>query len=73
MVIVSNLNIDPTEWLEELFFDEYCYECLGDVEHHTAVPFVGNWFARCDYPRTEDDSLHPVLAEFHSIRETGIV
>ena len=61
---MSNLNIDPKEWLAELFECQYCDECGGDAEHHTAVPFNGNWFARCDYPRDENDELHPVVKEF---------
>lgn len=44
---MSNLIQDPTEWLTELFEYEYCDECGGDTEDHDAVPFMGNWFARC--------------------------
>ena len=45
---MGNLHIEPERWLEEYFEYEYCAECFGDAEHHTAVPFLGNWFARCD-------------------------
>jgi hypothetical protein len=45
---MSNLHISPEIWLKEMFEYEYCAECAGDAEHHTAVPFVGNWFARCE-------------------------
>jgi hypothetical protein len=44
---MSNLHIEPKVWLAELFECEFCYECHGDVEDHDAIPFLGNWFARC--------------------------
>lgn len=44
---MSNLDMDPDEWLKELFEWEYCDECRGDERHHDAIPFMGNWFARC--------------------------
>lgn len=44
---MGNLGEDPQEWLERLFSDEYCAECGGDAPDHEAVPFMGNWFARC--------------------------
>ena len=44
---MGNLDMDPQEWLEELFEYEYCDECGGDAPDHDAVGFVGNWFARC--------------------------
>lgn len=53
-----------TEWLHQQFEHEYCEECGGDAQHHTAVPFMGNWFARCDYPRTSDGEMHPHIAAF---------
>lgn len=65
---VSNLNESAAEWLEHMFECQYCEECGGDAEHHTAVPFLGNWFARCDYPRdpeTGDD--HPVVAAYRNL------
>jgi hypothetical protein len=54
---MSNLAIDPTEWLQELFEFEYCSECLLDWDAHTAIPFMGNWFARCDYPTENEREL----------------
>lgn len=45
----------PAEWLADLFEREYCDECGGDADDHTAVPFLGGWFARCDHPISEDD------------------
>lgn len=44
---MSNLTMDPTKWLEELFEYEYCTECHGDLEDHDAIGLMGNWFARC--------------------------
>jgi hypothetical protein len=73
---MSNLTIPPAQWLAELFACEYCAECGGDAQHHTAVPFLGNWFARCDYTLTDaqldavpDDApqsafWHPVIAAY---------
>lgn len=51
---MSNLNIPPDKWLEELFECEYCSDCGGDAEDHIAIPFLGNWFARC---LADDDYL----------------
>lgn len=67
---MSNLNIPAAQWLADQFEFECCEECHGDAEHHTAVPFMGNWFARCDYPLTEDaaGTPHPVVAAHHSAR-----
>ncbi len=64
----GNLHIPSKIWLKELFECEYCSCCGGDAEHHTAVPFIGNWFARCDYPLNEDGSFHPVIKEFRKLR-----
>ena len=61
---MSNLNIPAEKWLEEMFECHYCDECGGDAQHHTAVPVMGNWFARCDYPRQSSGKLHPTIAEF---------
>ncbi len=57
-------DIKAEDWLEEQFEYHYCCECLGDIEHHTAVPFMGNWFARCDYPMDEEGNLHPVVKKY---------
>lgn len=69
--VYSNLNEDPAEWLERQFEFEYCAECRGDACHHTAFPFMGNWFARCDFPPAEDDAAtpHPVIVAYRE--ETG--
>jgi hypothetical protein len=68
---LGNLDIPPEEWLKKQFEHEFCEECGGDEHHHTAVPLMGNWFARCDYPadghqhivvrtyRVEYDKTHP--------------
>jgi len=45
--VPGNLDIPPELWLRRQFEYEYCSECGGDTEHHTAVPFEGNWFAYC--------------------------
>ena len=39
--------IAPEQWLVNMFEFEYCEVCHGDVEDHTAIPFMGNWFAQC--------------------------
>jgi hypothetical protein len=39
---MSNLQTPAAEWLAETFEFEYCAECGGDAEHHTAIPFMGN-------------------------------
>lgn len=77
---MSNIRQLPAkEWLEELFDSEYCCECGGDENHHTAVPHMGNWFARCDYPPDckEIDGrepelheiYHPVIAKYRKIQD----
>jgi hypothetical protein len=69
---MSNLSTPPDEWLADLFEYEYCAECGGDACHHTAIPFMGNWFARCDYPPAEDDDAtpHPIIAAYRAEHET---
>ena len=44
---MSNLNISPSRRLRELFEYENCRECHRDGGSHEAIPFLGNWFARC--------------------------
>jgi hypothetical protein len=63
---MGNLNESADQWLKRLFEDEFCSECGGDAEHHTAVPFMGNWFARCDYPPAENDDWHPVVRKYRA-------
>lgn len=46
---------DGAAWLKQQFEFEWCGECGRDHRHHTAVPVLGNWFARCDLPAVEDD------------------
>jgi len=45
---MTNLTTPATEWLREQFEFEWCADCGRDHRHHTAIPFMGNWFARCD-------------------------
>lgn len=61
---MSNLNIPSKQWLEETFEYEYCHECGGDADHHHALPILGNWFARCLYPRGKHETLHPVVYNY---------
>lgn len=63
---MSNLATDPAEWLESLFEFEFCFDCGGDAQHHTAVPFIGNWFARCDCPRDNEGNFHPTVQQFRA-------
>lgn len=60
---MSNLYIKGEDWLKEQFEHEYCAECGGDAEHHTAKSFLYNWFAWCDYPPDENESLHDVILD----------
>jgi hypothetical protein len=62
--MASNLTTPASQWLAETFEFEFCEECGGDACHHTAVPFMGNWFARCDYPPAEDGTPHPVITAY---------
>lgn len=54
------------EWLRQQFEFNYCEECHGNAKHHElcAGPF-GLPFARCLYPMTDDDKLHPVIRQYH--------
>jgi len=61
---LDSLERTPKVFLDEYFQDSYCCECGGDSEHHTAVPLNGNWFARCDYPPTDNGDWHPIINEF---------
>lgn len=62
---MSNLTSSPAAWLDDLFEFEYCAECGGDSQHHTAIPLNGNWFARCDYPMSNDSEIwHPKIQAF---------
>jgi hypothetical protein len=63
-------TITAEAFLAELFADEYCVECGGDVQHHTAVPFAGNWFARCDFPYGDDGEQHPVIVTYRAVMDT---
>jgi hypothetical protein len=38
------------DFASRLFYDEYCAECLGDVEDHEPWVVMGNWFAHCKQP-----------------------
>lgn len=54
------------QFLRELFEFEFCAECGGDAQHHSAVPFIG-WFARCKFPPCESTGdLHPTVAAFRA-------
>lgn len=62
----GNLSTPADEWLAQQFECEFCAECGGDACHHTAVPFMGNWFARCDYPPNSEDEPDPVIRDYHN-------
>lgn len=62
--VSGNLMVPGEQWLAEQFEYHYCDECGGDFEHHTAIPFNGNWFARCDYPKDEEGNYHPVIQKY---------
>lgn len=61
----------PHDWLCRQFEHEFCAECGGDAQHHTCMNFLGNWFARCDYPPAEDGSPHPIVAKFRKDYTAG--
>ena len=60
---MSNLNTPAEEWLKEQFEFEYCEECGGDWDAHTAVPLLGNWFALCTMDCTCNLDNPPAIAE----------
>lgn len=62
----GNLHEPPREWRARQFEFEFCMECGGDAQHHTTVPFLGNWFARCDYPPDDMGIWHPVIRMFRA-------
>ena len=59
----GNLSEDPQKWLKRQFEFEWCSVCGRDHLHHTAVPLMGNWFARCDlapqYDRYDNVVMDP--------------
>lgn len=61
------------EFLEHLFFDEYCDECGGDAEHHIVLgdfPFPSTYFAQCQFPPNEETGeYHPTIAAFRKAKE----
>lgn len=62
---MSNLINEPAdEWLARQFEFEFCEECSGDACHHTAIPFLGNWFARCDFPPEDDGTPHETIQQY---------
>ena len=46
--LIDSDGLTAREWLEHFFEFQRCDNCGHDIEEHTAVPFLGNWFARCD-------------------------
>lgn len=70
---MSNLHIPPGLWLRDLFWSEYCDECGGDVQHHEAIPVMGNWFARCRFPSDErTGDMHPEVLDYRSTKEAEL-
>lgn len=61
----------PTAFLANLFEFEYCAECGGDADDHNAVPFLGNWFAKCRHPLPDNlsDADAEAEAELEARRE----
>ena len=59
-------KLSAKQWLRQQFEREFCEECSGDACHHTAVPFMGNWFARCDFPCDDDGTMHPAVAKYRT-------
>lgn len=73
---MGNLNTKAQKWLEELFAYEYCSECGGDADDHTAVPFNGNWFARCSHPMLTEElsekQIEDILKTRRERQEAGL-
>lgn len=44
-----------TTWLRKQFEFEYCCECGGDEEDHVASLVLGNPFAWCKHPVSDED------------------
>lgn len=61
---MSNLKQDPQKWLAQQFECEFCADCGGDARHHTAVPVLGNWFARCGYPAGPNGGTHATIRTY---------
>jgi len=69
VVRVDSYGRTAEVFLAEMFKSIYCDDCGGDTQHHTAVPFESNWFARCDFPPDEDGNQHPKVAAYRAQRE----
>jgi hypothetical protein len=56
----------PKEFLEHLFYDEYCAECGGDVQHHQVTYALFDLpFAFCRFPPNEENgAFHPTILAF---------
>jgi hypothetical protein len=50
-------GVTADEFMALEFEWEYCHECMGDTEDHTAVigPF-GSWFAYCNAPEKDHEA-----------------
>lgn len=55
--LVDSYGRTAQEFLDEHFEYAYCECCGRDKEDHTAVPFMGNWFARCDKPELTEAQI----------------
>lgn len=72
---MSNLNVPADQWLAKLFECEYCSECGGDADDHTAIPVEGNWFALCNHPLPDDfpeDQIEKELVRRHALQQFGL-
>ncbi|KKL71254.1 hypothetical protein LCGC14_2096700 [marine sediment metagenome] len=63
MNVTDRYGRSAQQFLVDLFEFEYCEECGGDVEAHTAVPFLGNFFARCN-----ENGPH-LIEDFQALQE----
>ncbi len=45
--MMGNLDMPNEAWLKKLFWNENCGECGRGAKGHIAIPFNGNWFAKC--------------------------
>lgn len=59
------------EFFERLFYDGYCAEWAGDVQHHQVTyALFGKPFAFCMFPPIEEaGEQHPTIAAFRKAEE----
>ena len=49
--IRDDAGLTGYQWMCMVFEFEWCEECGKGARDHEAIPFLGNWFARCKNPQ----------------------